>query len=430
MGIKHDIEKYHRAVSFIESMAGLYPQHNIKAKDKLRIYRRFMKEINNPEKDFKIIHVGGTAGKGTVCSLIHAALVKAGHRTGLYISPHTTSMIERIKLNNRYMAAEAFYNILDKIKPTINNVEIPPDYYGLLVTIAFKYFSEEKCDYVILETGAGGLYDHSNIIPPPAITIITNVRYDHMAYLGNTLLEIARHKAGLIKNGTKFITSDKNPKVVNFFKKRCQQKGAEFNWVRPNNEPFNDINVKLAQAALDKLNIKKIKINKEIIEKSGKLPCRQEIIQKSPMIMLDGAHNPAKIEALISYVKKMKRPIKYLIIGISANKDWRTILKTIAPHVKIIVLTRYLASRRNTVPPLKMKKYINKHFPKRKPIIFWDPFDALNHVLKKSTKKDFILITGSMYLAGELRTRWVSEENILRYRSSFQFDHVTRERRG
>jgi len=417
MGIKHDIEKYHSAVDFIESMAGLYSQHGLKKDKKNKIYKDFLKEIGNPQKDFKVIHVTGTAGKGSVCSQIHAALVKAGYRTGLYLSPHTTSAIERIKLNNRYIAAEAFYNILDKMKPAFDRVAIPPDFFGILVAIAFKYFSEEKCDYVVLEVGAGGKYDHTNVIPSPEVAIATNVGHDHTQYLGTTLLEIAEHKSGIIKKGCKFITADSNPKVLKLFKERCKKVNASYKHIKPNGDHYTDINTRVAQAAIDALGVD-IKITKKIVEKSSKLPCRQEIVQRNPKIMLDGAHNPSKMEALVSTIKQMSKP-DYLIIGISANKDWRKILKTIVPHAKKIVLTRYVASRRSTVSPIKMKKYIKKHFPSRNPVIYWDPKDALETTIAKSKKKDFILITGSMYLTGELRTHWIPEENILRYRSSF-----------
>ncbi|MFH1667808.1 MAG: Mur ligase family protein [Candidatus Komeilibacteria bacterium] len=418
MGKNYNIKKYHRAVDFIESMAGLYTQHGVRKERKNKIYKEFLRKLGEPQNDYKIIHVTGTAGKGSVCSQIHAALVKAGYNAGLYLSPHTTSAVERIKLNDRYIPAEAFYNILDKIKPTFNKVSIPPDFFGILVAIAFQYFSEEKCDYVVLEVGAGGQYDHTNVIPSPVIAIATNVGHDHTEYLGKTLVEIARHKAGIIKKHCTFITSDTNPKVLKIFKDRCKKVNAKYIHVNPNGAHYTDINTKVAQKAIDVLGVD-VKINKSLVEKSSRLPCRQEIIQKKPTIMLDGAHNPSKMNALVSTIKKVARP-DYLIIGISANKDWRRILKTIVPHAKKIILTKYVASRRTTVSPIKMKKYINKHFPSRKPIIYWDPLDALRNVIKKSKKDDFILITGSMYLTGELRTYWIPEENILQYRSSFK----------
>jgi|FLOH01.1.fsa_nt_gi dihydrofolate synthase / folylpolyglutamate synthase len=419
MGKQYSIKKYYRAVDFIESLASLYVDHHISPETRLRYFKDFMRTLGSPQKKYKIIHIGGTAGKGSVSSLIHLALVNAGYKVGLYTSPHTTTTIERIKIDNRYIAAEGFYNILKKIKPKMHDVPVPPNYFGLLVAIAFQYFAEEKCDYVVLETGIGGDLDTTNIVPPPVATIITNVGKDHTDILGKTLIEIAGHKAGLIKRNTEFFTSESNAKVLKLFRNRCKEKKANFTHIEPNGEMFDIVNAKLAQAVVDKLGVK-TKITNTMIKKSAKLPCRQEIIQQKPMVMLDGAHNPAKIEALKSYVIKSKKKVKYLIIGVSGNKDWRSILKTITPLAENIILTRFISSRRSTVSPLKMYQYLKKQRPKFKTEVFWDPLEALNSVLKRAKKQDFILITGSMYLTGEVRRHWISEKYILRTRKCFK----------
>ncbi len=418
MGIKHDIEKYHRAVDFLEGLVGMYGENKVPVKNKLKIFKEYLHEIGDPHTKCKVIHVAGTAGKGTTASLIHSTLVKAGYKVGLYMSPHTTTLTERIKLNDRYIAAEALYNIIDKIKPAMHEIDIPPNFFGMTLAIAFKYFAEEKCDYVVLEALLGGKYDHTNVVPQAEVTVITNVGYDHTAVLGKTLKEIATQKAGIIKRGTKALTAENKPRALKVIRERCEAVNVPLTIIEPNGDHYKDINVRLAQAAIYKLGVKQ-KITKSIIANSAKLPCREEVMQTRPMVMLDGAHNPPKIKAITSTIKKMKKPLKYLIIGMSANKDWRTCLKEIVPEAKYIYLTKYLSSRRSTVSPLRMKKYINKHFPKKKVELFWDATDALNAALDRAKKRDVILVTGSMYLAGELRTYWIPEDNILRYRSSF-----------
>lgn len=418
MGIKHDIEKYHRAVDFLEGLAGVYGENKVNIKHKLKIFEDYLHEIGDPQTKCKMIHVAGTAGKGTVASLIHSTLVKAGYKVGLYMSPHTTTLTERIKLNDRYIAAEALYNILDKIKPAMHAIDIPPNFFGMTLAIAFKYFAEEKCDYVVLEALLGGKYDHTNVVPKAEVTVITNVGYDHTDVLGKTLNKIASQKAGIIKKGTKFLTAEDKPRALKVIKERCEHVKVPFTLIEPNGDSYNDINIRLAQAAIDQLGVKQ-KITRSIIDYSAKLPCRQEIMQTRPIVMLDGAHNPPKIKAITSTVKEMEKPLKYLIIGMSANKDWRTCLLEIVPHAKYIYVTKYLNSRRSTVSPLRMKRFIQKHFPKKHVELFWDAQDALEAALDRAKRKDFILVTGSMYLTGELRTHWIPEENILRYRSSF-----------
>ncbi|MFW0837567.1 MAG: bifunctional folylpolyglutamate synthase/dihydrofolate synthase [Candidatus Komeilibacteria bacterium] len=415
MGSHYNLKKYYRANDFLESLTNLHPS----PQKRLKLLKEFLNSLGAPQNKYKIIHIAGTAGKGTVSSLVHSALVKAGYKVGLYTSPHTTTIIERIKLNDRYIAAEAFYHILDKIKPAMQDIDLPPNFFGMIIAIALTYFAEEKCDYVVLETGLGGDLDSTNVIPAPRTAVITNVGHDHNDVLGNTLLEIAGHKAGIIKKGTKsFFTAEANAKIVKLFKNTCAQKKVKFHHVKPNGDYFNDLNVRLAQAVVDDLGIIS-KIDKQIIKQSAKLPCRQEIMQNKPTVMLDGAHNPAKIQALSDYLHANKKRVDYLIIGVSANKDWRNILKIIAPESKKIILTRFITSRRSTASPLKMKQYLKKYFPRKQVEIYWDPLDALEDILQQAKKSDFILITGSMYLTGELRRFWIPENDILRQRISW-----------
>ncbi|MFH1956238.1 MAG: Mur ligase family protein, partial [Patescibacteria group bacterium] len=204
----------------------------------LKRTEQLIKKLKINLNQFKFIHIAGTSGKGTVTAMVHQILHQAGYKIGSFYSPHPTTSIERIRVGVDYISPSDFVKILDKIKPVLEEMysenrrgakfwntrfsgscvpTIMPSYFEIFFALALLYFKRKKCEYVILETGCGGEFDATNIIKKPLITAITNIGFDHTQLLGNTLQKIAKTKAGIIKPGSIFLTTEKIKAILKIF---------------------------------------------------------------------------------------------------------------------------------------------------------------------------------------------------------------------
>ncbi|MCD4761030.1 hypothetical protein K8R42_03985, partial [bacterium] len=361
--------------------------------------------------------------------------------------------IEKISINNKLISPADFHDILEKkIKPALDKYVLQfsdhISYFEAWLVIAFLYYKKQKCDWVILEAGLGGLHDATNVISEPKITAITNIGLDHTHILGNTKIKIAKDKAGIIKRNSIFLTTEKNKSLLKIFKATCRRQQA---WLIPTKNLVNNYpakrdpalrdnyfstskqkeNLNLALNILDLLKIKP-KSPQQIISKF-KLICRQEIIQQRPLVILDGSHNKDKLDNLISFVKQQKYKKLHLVLGFAQNKNHKAILKKLLQISDNLYITRFIVSVRKSAELKKLYQdshYIitakagqagfrqrrNKKMRPKLPIsIHNDPHQALNAALAKAKKDDLVLVTGSFFLTGELRKRWVPEKHILKY---------------
>ncbi|MEM7299068.1 MAG: Mur ligase family protein, partial [Bacteroidota bacterium] len=176
-----------------------------------------MKDLNNPHQKFKSVHIAGTNGKGTCAHGIAAILQQSGYTVGLYTSPHLKNFTERIKINGEEIGKDSVVGFVDRIKPTIEAIE--PSFFEITVAMAFDYFANEKVDIAVIETGLGGRLDSTNVIIPEAC-LITNIGYDHMDMLGDTLAQIASEKAGIIKPGVPVVLGKYQEETFPVFQKK------------------------------------------------------------------------------------------------------------------------------------------------------------------------------------------------------------------
>lgn len=181
------------------------------------------KALGDPHKTFKSIHVAGTNGKGSTCHMLAAILQQSGYKTGLYTSPHVKQFGERIRVNGKMIDENFVIGFVERTKPLADQIQ--PSFFELTVAMAFEYFAKEKVDIAIIETGLGGLLDSTNVISP-VLSIITNIGYDHMNILGNTLPEIAFQKAGIIKKDIPVLIGELTPETKNIFVKQANEKEA------------------------------------------------------------------------------------------------------------------------------------------------------------------------------------------------------------
>lgn len=303
-----------------------------------------MDELSHVENDLKIIHIAGTNGKGSVTEMITNVLIKEGYTVGKFISPHLVHYNERISINNNNITNAEMEKLINEIKPIMDKYnsknEIPITFFELVTTMSFLYFKQKQCDLVVLETGLGGLYDCTNIINHPLVSIITSIGYDHMHILGDTLPKIAFQKAGIIKPNSHTVIFESQQDVDNIFIEKCNKENNIIHTIKNvdiKNYHFDDlfqyfdyknlknikinlkgnVQVKNACLCIETFNIlNKLGYNISIINIKEGLSSvihkgRMEKLNNEPLIIYDGAHNEPAIKNLQDMVKmyysKMKK---------------------------------------------------------------------------------------------------------------------------
>lgn len=421
---------YHEAVAYVESFSNISLRNNYgrNKKDASYFIRRtqyFLNLLGNPEHGFKYIHITGTAGKGTVSTMIHEVLTVSGKKTGLFTSPYVTTTIEKIKVQDKYISPKEFVRLVNYLRPFIKRAE--PGIYGvpsafeLCFIITLLYFKKMKCEWVVLEVGVGGRYDATNVITRPVVTVITNIDYDHTEILGKTLSKIANDKAGIIKAGSTFFTSEQRPALQRIFRKYCRKEKIASYFIKPQ-KSSGDYNQKLVMVIAEYLSLSERDVSKGI--SLTKLACRFETINDRPLVILDGAHNRAKIRSTIANLKKYSFNKLYLLLTIAdTNKDHEAILEPLLslPYNLHLTLTQVKNKDRRSVYPGLLIPIIKKYMKKNAIIsVVEDPSQALAGIMKMAKKGDLILVTGSFFLAGEVRKKWITEEWVLKNRKSFK----------
>jgi len=383
-------------MNYNQILEELYKLENIKFKQTLANMKLLLKKIDNPEKKLKCIHVAGTNGKGSVCAMISSILQDAGYKVGMYTSPHLKKFNERIRVNNKLISNKEIVEYYLRIKKHTTN----QTFFEITTAMAFLYFYDKKVDIAVIETGLGGRLDSTNVIIP-LISIITNIGIEHSEYLGNTIKKIASEKAGIIKNNVPVVTGADGIALATI-KKISKKNNSKLNIV--NNKKINyklglkgKFQAKNALIAIKTIEIlkynKKFKISENNI-KNGLLksiwPGRFQFLNRNTL--LDCAHNPDGFKILLTELKYIKYDKLILILGFSDDKDIKTISKIIKADK--IILTK--SSNFKAINPSKIKKYFKNS------VIINDPNKALSYARKYLSKKDLILITGSIFLVGEL----------------------------
>lgn len=322
---------------------------------------KFCEHLNHPEKDFKTIHVAGTNGKGSTSHMLAAILQKAGYKTGLYTSPHLKDFRERIKINGEMISEDEVTRFVDENQDFIE--EISPSFFEATVAMAFQYFAKQEVDIAVIEVGLGGRLDSTNIISPE-LSIITNIGYDHMNLLGNTLTEIASEKAGIIKEYTPVIIGEYQPEIAPIFIAKALQNNAELTFagnewcygdtklvdrkreitIHGKDKSFHlklDLtgtyqlkNVVGVLSAVQKLNENGFRISDEQVTSALSevktltgLMGRWQILQENPLVICDTGHNEDGIKEVLFNLSITPYQQLRLVIGMVKDKEIFKILK-------------------------------------------------------------------------------------------------------
>ena len=389
--------------------------------------------LNNPQKKFKSIHIAGTNGKGSVSHILAAILQTAGYKTGLYTSPHLKDFRERIKVNGAMCTKQFIVDFTEKIKPQIELLQ--PSFFEITVAMAFDYFAQQKVDVAVIETGLGGRLDSTNIIMPE-LSIITNIGYDHMNILGDTLEKIAYEKAGIIKQNIPVVIGEMINETSPVFQSSAKEKNAPLFFAQENfyvqdfsyennylktevvdvrkNEHYTyylDLpgiyqtkNIVTVSEAIHQLQLMHWKIEQHDVDKALKkikhltgLHGRWEKIKDKPAVIIDVAHNIDGIKQLLEQLEFISYTRLHLVIGFVKDKDIDGIL-ALLPSTAIYYFTKAQLPRalnENDLAVMASKYELNGK-------AFSDVNMALADALTHADKQDLILICGSVFLAGEV----------------------------
>ena len=394
----------------------------------LETIKSILNALGNPQNNFCSIHVAGTNGKGSVAAALSSILHESGYRVGLYTSPHLVRFNERICINNRQISDDAVVKSYCAVQKA-HHGNRTPTFFELTTAMALFEFSRQAVDWAVIETGMGGRLDATNVIHP-AISIITNVSMEHRDYLGNSLAQITREKAGIIKQATPVITAIKQKQAKSVVQRISRKKsaplymlGKNFTVRRQRSDGFSYYgientwhnmrtalrgnyqveNAALAIAACELLNKDRTAISQKSIRnglKKTRWPGRLEIVSEHPMIILDGAHNLIAARKLAKFLGDhlAQRPIT-LVVGILDDKPYKSMLKSLLSVCSRVIVTRAKTSRALDTQRLfeTAKKIISDV------TIISDVAQAFKQAVAAADFNEVICIAGSLYVVGEAK---------------------------
>lgn len=427
---------YQDTLSFLFSQLPMYQRVGAKAfKKDLTNIIALLSGLGNPHIGFKTIHVAGTNGKGTVSFMLAAILQAQGYRTGLYVSPHYKDFRERVRINGQYVEKEYVIDFVKSNKVLLS--EIKPSFFEISVALAFTYFRDQKVDIAVIETGLGGRLDSTNVIHP-LLSIITNISYDHVNFLGNTLALIAGEKAGIIKKNTPVVIGKKQPETTPVFGQIANQKNASlfyaedtylveeikqgrqtsFHKVFKDNKlvidalevdlkgPFQKENIQTVLKAVDVLKdhaiglqiddaaiFEGLKSLKNLTNYIG----RWQILGQQPLIIADSGHNPGAMQKVVDQLLHLQYDQLHIVIGMVNDKDSSKIL-SILPKNATYYFAKANIPRGLDAQELKERAEANHLKGEAYPTVVM-AFDAAK---KTAQPQDLVFIGGSVFVVAEV----------------------------
>jgi dihydrofolate synthase/folylpolyglutamate synthase len=458
-----NFQRYHEAVEYL--LQKLWREMPIVSVEEALQYRirHVLEHLGEPHKRFRVVHVGGSAGKGSTSAITASILRAAGLRTGLYIKPHLQTFIERIDVDGTLIAPDAFADIVLGLDPLVREM-LAGHAQGIgfgrpaLVEIAFAtamaHFATEGCDTAVVEVGLGGRTDCTNVFDAKPVTVLTNVEMEHTERLGTTAAAIAREKAAIITGREIVVTAVAQPEALAVIEARCADTGATI-WrlgreivaeIRDRDRdgtafdlrtPFASFeglhvplrgahqvtNAALAIAAAlvveprpDVLGDREVRRGLDRVRISGRL----EQMQAAPRVLLDAAHNAAEVRALVQALRDYvltEGDRLHVVCGILGDKDQAAMVGALAEIASSVVVTQPPLVER-AGDPARMVALFQQALGASNVAFEPSPAAALDLAISRAAGNDAVCATGSMYLIGELRNRWVPEDRILERRTA------------
>ncbi len=443
-------ERYREALNWIHGLSrfGIKPG--------LERMEAMLDMLDNPHRQVNYVHIAGTNGKGSTAAVLASILAAAGYRIGLYTSPYLLSFTNRMAINGCDIDSEELADLVDIICPIVERVTADKRYgqpteFEVVTVLALVYFVRKKVDLVVLEVGLGGRLDATNVVTP-LLSIITNVDLEHTEVLGDTVEAVAYEKAGIIKQGVPVLTASEDQKVLDVIKEKAAKlnaplyclfascaketsnisipvytlqaitaRGQFFDYKGfvnaykglfiPLRGRYQVCNAVTALAALELLDEKGFAVSEKELRQGLAETCwpgRLEMLQDSPKLVMDGAHNPAAIRQMARAIPdyfSFRRLI--LVFGIMADKDAPAMLSDILPLADQVIFTR-ASIPRSADPAALLRIAIDRlNYDRERVEVVEDVGSALERALSEAGPEDMVLVTGSFYTVSDARAYWV-----------------------
>ncbi|MBA2276148.1 MAG: bifunctional folylpolyglutamate synthase/dihydrofolate synthase [Chloroflexia bacterium] len=425
----------------------------VRAGERMDRLRRFLARLGDPLTGYPIIHVGGTSGKGSTSTAIAATLTAAGYRTGLHTSPYLQTPAEKLQCDGRLIAPDRFVALTDELLDTherwLTDGNPVLTYGEAWIALMALFFRAEEVDVAVVEVGAGGRFDLTNIVAP-VVSVVTTVGIDHTATLGDTIEAIAWHKAGIIKPGAPAITGVTQPAALSILAAEANAATTSLRRVIPG-ETFTDVvttlkstswrelpsgavysiglagrfqalNGALAVAAVEALRGQGMTISDEAVRRGlarTRIPGRAETMQRQPTVLLDGAHNAEKIGALAAELPTLlprpDRGRRVVLLGVLETKQADRIIAALAPHMDVLLATAPRVLAKPAIQAIDLARAARQTGFTGPILVEPEPAEAIAQALAgvRDAERDSILVTGSLYLVGNVRERWYPEAAIV-----------------
>ncbi len=410
---------------FVEVLRWLYALEAARGMDfKLERVALALKNLGDPQNRYRCVHVAGTNGKGSVSAMIHAILNAAGYRTGLYISPHLVTFQERIRIGSQLISEQQVVHLVQRIRgaATVRGIELT--YFEFVTVMAFLHFADESAEVAVIEVGLGGRLDATNVISP-LVTVITSIDLDHEDYLGNSIESVAAEKCGIIKAAVPVVVGRVGAGARTVIDETARRHQAR---VWSANEDFHlsgatkgtfvglgsDLeNISLAlrgrfqieNAAVAIATIRLVAAALPVADQAIRAglvavewPGRLDVIVGEPMVIVDGAHNPSAVRRLVAELPEIAGGRKiHMLFAVMRDKRWQPMLDVLIPHAASVTLTTALPGRGED--PSRLAAAIDPNVPVH---VNDDAVGAFEELLGSVGEGDAILVTGSLFLVGQV----------------------------
>jgi len=372
---------------------------------------KIMQFLDSPQKKVKCIHVAGSNGKGSTCSILASILTESGYKVGLFTSPHIKDFRERIRINGQQIPEQNVIDFIQKVKTS--PLDFEPSFFEITFGMAMEYFANENCDVCIIETGLGGRLDATNVVEP-ILSVITNISLEHTAMLGDTLEEIAFEKGGIIKPSVPVILGETAPQLYPIFEELAKNNSASVhfsseltlkgNLTSPLLGEYQKENLRTVLKSCEVIKTLGFQINDNFIQqgldnlsRNTGFFGRLQVTNSDPLTIFDVSHNPAGISASIESIQKINKGRLHIIYGTSADKDVLSILK-LFPKDANYYFTQFSNDRSINIEVLKSFAdqiwATNCNF-------FTDPNLALTEAQHHANHQDTIVVIGSFFLISD-----------------------------